>query len=124
MTPVISPWVFYLMPICDNLNFVAALVGFVLVITTIAIAICLVIEGTSRYPNENLIKTLKPVKNKLAVLSVILMLLAIFVPNQETLTKMLIAQNVTYERVEVAANTVESVYNDIMELFDDDGDSE
>ena len=41
----------------------------------------------------------------------------IFVPSSETITKMVIAQNVTYERVEVATNTVQTVYEDIMELF-------
>ena len=40
-----------------------------------------------------------------------------FIPNSNTITKMIIAQNVTYERVEVATNTVQEVYEDIMGLF-------
>ena len=40
-----------------------------------------------------------------------------FCPTQKTLEKVLIAQNVTYERVEQAADTVTDVYNDIMDLF-------
>lgn len=41
----------------------------------------------------------------------------IFIPSQTTIEKMIIAQNVTYERVEQAADTVTDVYNDIMDLF-------
>ena len=50
-------------------------------------------------------------------LSIVCAALAVFCPTQKTLEKMLIAQNVTYERVEQATDTVTDVYNDIMDLF-------
>lgn len=50
--------------------------------------------------------------------------LAASIPTTDTLTKMIIAQNVTYERVEAVGDTVETVYNDIMALFEDKGETE
>lgn len=38
-------------------------------------------------------------------------------PDKQTIEKMVIAQNVTYERVEQATDVVSNVYNDIMDLF-------
>lgn len=38
----------------------------------------------------------------------------------ETIEKMVIAQNVTYERVEQATDVVADVYDDIMDLFRQD----
>ena len=40
---------------------------------------------------------------------------------------MIVAQNVTYERVETGTDIVQTVYNDIMDLFqesDESGDSD
>ena len=51
------------------------------------------------------------------ITAVVCAVLAVFCPTQKTLEKVLIAQNVTYERVEQAADTVTDVYNDIMDLF-------
>lgn len=124
MTPVISPWVFYLMPICENISFFGCLFGVIGIIVAIGLSVGLAFEEASSYPDEDIIKVLKPLKKKLFVIGIVGCLLALLVPRESTLTKMLIAQNVTYDRVETATDTVETVYNDIMELFEtDEGDS-
>jgi hypothetical protein len=51
-------------------------------------------------------------------------LAASLLPDKATLTKMIVAQNVTYERVEDAANVVQTVYEDIMNLFEEDTDED
>ena len=53
------------------------------------------------------------------VLSVILILLGVLIPSERTITRMIVAQNVTYERVETVTDTVETVYNDIINLFEE-----
>ena len=115
MTPVISPWVFYLMSVVDGLKdfLIAALVGgFIYGIWS------LVNLGDS-YDDDERTKCLKGVKKALCA-GVTIGILLVFTPSSNTITKMLIAQNVTYERVEMATDTVQSVYEDIMGLFEED----
>lgn len=119
MTPVISPWVFYLMPLCDRLGFVTSLFGSIAIIGSIILVVCIVVECTSYRPDESFIKAAKPIQKKLAVFGVVLILISMLTPTEKTLTKMIVAQNVTYERVETVTDAVETVYNDIMGLFDD-----
>lgn len=119
MTPVISPWIFYIMPICENVGFMCALLGCCGVIASILVCIFVITEETSRYGDENTVKTLKGVRKWLIPLTVVFLFFGVFIPSETTITKMIVAQNVTYERVEIAADTVQSVYEDIMELFEE-----
>ena len=41
-------------------------------------------------------------------------------PSSATMTKMVIAKNVTYERVDTAKDVVEQVYNDILDVVKQD----
>ena len=54
---------------------------------------------------------------RLGVILAILMVLDVFIPTADTITKMIVAQNVTYERVETATDVAQTVYEDIMDLF-------
>ena len=104
MTPVISPWVFYLMDVSTGLTTVAFLVGLVAIV----------------WAANSWIERGKPDKRPV-VIAITCALLFIFTPSESTITKMIIAQNVTYERVEAATDTVQSVYEDIMDLFEEEG---
>lgn len=119
MTPVISPWVFYWMPVCESIKMFCGFVGFVSLGGAIIAIVCGVTEVNSHYRNDEFIKITKSLYKKLFPIGITLMLIATLIPTEKTITKMLIAQNVTYERVEMATDTVETVYNDIMELFED-----
>lgn len=101
--PVVNPIWFYLMSVCDS---VAMLAVGVCVLACIAVVIWWMCD-------EKFSKRCK----KALTLSIVCAALAVFCPTQKTLEKMLIAQNVTYERVEQATDTVTDVYNDIMDLF-------
>jgi hypothetical protein len=119
MTPVISPWVFYLMPVCENVSFIC----FFLTISAL-IAIAFLAVGCwvkMDYGDDDSTKRLWGVIKKMVPFVVIFALLACLIPNEETITKMIVAQNVTVERVEVVSDTVVTVYNDIMNLFRDSG---
>ena len=124
MTPVINPWVFYWMPICDILKIFGLFFSAVGLCTIIGAIIYIACESTSYRPDEEGIKFWKGFKKKLIPITIACFLIGVFVPKEETIAKMLVAQNVTYERVEVVGNTVEMVYNDILELFDKASDSD
>lgn len=109
--PVVNPMVFYWMPVCDMLSLWTLLIGLMsLVVGAVCVGVW-VDEDFRSFP-----RMLK-IGKRAFIIAVIFLSAHIFIPNQETCEKMLIAQNVTYERVEQAADTVTDVYNDIMDLF-------
>lgn len=115
MTPVISPWLFYLMSVADDIDFIASGILF---FGLIGLLIFVVINSLGSCDLEDFIDNMTRIKPFLIGIT-IATLVGIVTPSGETITKMLIAQNVTYERVEAATDTVETVYNDIMALFED-----
>ena len=104
MTPVINPWIFYLLGLVDPLKCTAFIAATFLGCGLFIHYFC----ESEKAPK------------KIFVLTGLLLTLAFFVPNSKTVTKMVLAQNVTYERVEAVTDTVETVYNDIMDLFEED----
>lgn len=124
MTPVISPIWFWLFGVSDELKFWCILVAAVATIGVIACIIAIfAMSLDGGYYEDELVKV-KALLKKVTLVLVPMALLSITIPDKATLTKMLIAQNVTYERVEAVGDTVETVYNDIMALFEDKGETE
>lgn len=123
MTPVISPWLFYGMEVADDLQFVGAIIAIMLFFVLVGVGIYLAMEG--EYLHEDAFKKWVSNVKKLSFGFITCLVILVFVPSESTIIKMIVAQNVTYERVEVATDTVETVYNDIMALFEDsEGESE
>lgn len=119
MTPVISPWIFYIMPVCENLGFIACLVAALLGMAVMFLLVGYFIDLDWNHTSDAEHK--KRFIKKLIPFLIIALVIACLIPSEETVTKMLIAQNVTYERVDVVTDTVANVYNDIMALFQDSG---
>lgn len=101
MTLIISPWMFYLIGLLEPIS-----------ITAMLAACCIGCYWIFLHFAKG--QSIKPATKALLTLTIIV---SIFTPTIDTVTKMLIAQNVTYERVEMVGDTVEDVYNDIMSLF-------
>lgn len=112
MTPIISPWIFYAMQLCDT-------VGMFFGIAAVVAGIVLFWQALE---NLNFNKKFKYTK-LLVVTIVVCTLISMLCPTQSTLTKMIVAQNVTYERVEIASETVQDVYEDIISLVDGNEDA-
>lgn len=112
MTPVINPWVFYLMSVVDN---IWGLVCIALIACAVLLCGYLLWLWIDDFDSVN-----KSFLTKLGIAIVSLSVACALLPSSDTITKMLIAQNVTYERVEVVGDTVKNVYEDIMGLFDND----
>lgn len=109
MTPVVNPVWFYLMGLSTPVRGLFFTIAGVCLI----LAILYVATGEDEEDKRKITKG-----KKFFILTIIFGLFVAFIPTEDTITKMLIAQNVTYERIEVATDTVENVYQDIMGLFD------
>lgn len=120
MTPIINPWVFYAIDVVDGLKMIAAL-GIACIISVIAVTgIFAVIEFDILYEVTDKCKKLTKIIKRLIVILIALAMFCVLVPGSKTITKMVIAQNVTYERVGAAADNVQKVYEDFMELLEKD----
>lgn len=109
--PVINPMVFYWMSVTESLKDFLLFAGIGLCV--LAIVLPFLFDGLS---NDEL-KTVLSWSKRAAVIGVAILVIRIFIPGMETIEKMVIAQNVTYERVEQATDVVADVYDDIMNLF-------
>jgi hypothetical protein len=113
MEPVISPWLFYLIELADGLKLVFGGLGF-------AIGIVLILsgqfDGDCAYDENVKKKCRKKKKIGLAIL-LIGCFVCVLIPSSDTLVKMAIAKNVTYDTVDAAKDVVNQVYNDILALF-------
>ena len=102
MEPVISPWVFYLIDVVGAIKVIGIVAMFISVITLL---ICFLLEEEGGVAFISFI------------VLIISLLIIIFVPSSDTLIKMTIAKNVTYDAVDAAKDVVVQVYNDILALF-------
>ena len=109
MTPVISPWVFYLMSVANAVKFIAFAAGGLAGLSWAIMALFESVEGGLR----NFVKESRVV----IAIFIVGIMLGVLTPSERVITKMVVAQNVTYERVETATDVVQTVYEDIMDLF-------
>ena len=102
--PAINPMLFYLIKICDKVStFSKDVFVFGLFFTLLAFVV------SKTFTLENDVKKAKTVFVSLLVFTIISGTLGLFVPSEDTITKMIIAKNVTYERLE----KIPEVTNDI-----------
>lgn len=111
--PVINPMVFYLMSVVDALKDFLFFAGVGMLILPVVYAI------TISDDEDDFLRACRRVK-RIFVIGMAVLTIRIFIPSTATIEKMVIAQNVTYERVEQATDVVADVYDDIMDLFRQD----
>lgn len=112
-TPIISPWFFYIIGLIEPLTTVSlfGLLGAVVIGAGTWYAV------VNNYSSEEEYKSMyNSIGKKCIILSIIFGLLLIFVPSQQTCVQMLIANNITYERLETVGSSVEDIYNDIIAI--------
>lgn len=123
MTPVINPWVFYLISTSESLKIVMIILAVVSAFITFLICFQAAYNLIEYGNDDEDYQKYKPFVKPSLIIFCICVLLSVGLPTERTITKMIVAQNVTHERVEVVSDTVETVYNDIMNLFDKSSDS-
>lgn len=113
MEPVINPLVFYLIDGADTLKWGALLFGTVIGLILLFIGLFAVDEAVSDEEEKYGKKKMKTGITMFIIGAV----LFVFLPSSETVMKMVIAKNVTYDTVDAAKDVVAQVYNDILALF-------
>ena len=103
MEPIISPWVVYCLNMCTGIKFILLIIGLIG-------GVCYILYELDKWNG-------KP-KTSIITLFVFISLLGMIMPDEEVAIKMLIAQNITYERVEMVEGTVQSIYEDVISLID------
>ena len=113
MEPVINPWVFYLIDGASGLKWGALIFGIVIGLVLLLFGALSIDEARSKEEEKSAIKKMK---TGIAIL-IIGFTLFLIAPSSETVMKMLVAKNVTYDTVNTAKDVVVQVYNDILALF-------
>ena len=113
MEPVINPWLFYLIDNARGLKWGALIFGVIVGFIFIMYGAFLLDEACSKKEEKSAIKKMK---TGIAIL-IIGFTLFLIAPSSETVMKMVIAKNVTYDTVDAAKDVVVQVYNDILALF-------
>ena len=113
MEPVINPWVFYLIDNAGGLKWGALIFGVIVGLIFIMYGAFLLDEACSKEEEKS---AMKKVKTGIAIL-IIGFTLFLIMPSSETVMKMVVAKNVTYDAVDAAKDVVVQVYNDILALF-------
>ena len=118
MEPIISPWVFYLMGLSTPIKISSACFASCLAVLWLSFFIKSKLELCEYGVDDDDYKISNSIAKRCVIPMILCILLSIVTPSESTITKMLIAQNVTYERVEMVGDTVKDVYEDIIALVD------
>ena len=117
--PIISPWIFYLISVFDALKIILTIVsialGFVMVFLLAGFFCNLEYYSDVKEAWEDY-KWIK----KFVVGLIVILLLLVVIPSKETMYTMLVADNVTYENVEIATDTIKDGVDYIFEKLDGD----
>lgn len=114
MTPIISPWIFYF---AAKVNIIIMFSWFIIIGMGIVGLLAWLDAADCEDSHPGYYEERKKIYKKPCLTAMILSLLVLVItPTQTTLMQMLIAQNITYERLEVVGNSIEDVYNDIINL--------
>ncbi len=115
--PIINPFYFYLMDVADSIKTGSTILLLIIVL--------LVALGTGpllmSYDFEDIKWNL--VKRYLIVPCLILTSLTIFTPSSSTLTKMIIAENITVENYEIAKGEVTELIDYIFDKINNKGET-
>ena len=113
--PIISPWVIYLI---DKIDMVGILF-FIAWITGCLVGILCLVEGSSIIYTQEEQKIWNKRARKALLVSVILFIVAMLMPNSTTLTKMIIAQQITPNNITTAKELTTEVMKDTVNFIAD-----
>lgn len=119
MQPIINPMWFYLIKICDTIVEVAGILIIILIIVG-GIAIFYINEdvGISDFFDEEAVEAMNKIKSIIKKYIIILSVaigIIVFVPDEDTIYKMIVASQVTPNNIELVGDTVENSIDYIFE---------
>ena len=109
--PIINPWVFYLISLCDKVLIVCIAAAIVFLVAAFMMTFCMAYDGD---PVDKL--CLKIIVILYAV-GVVFALMAVFVPSGTTVTAMVAANNITPATVAAAGQTVTEAAETITQVI-------
>lgn len=109
--PIISPWIFYIAGVLRCFN---AIVTFSMFVSFIFSFVCIIIIDDCTSTQERIDDCKIRLKRGLCTALITLMLF-IFVPSSTTYYQMVVANYVTYERVYEIKDSIESIFDKIIE---------
>lgn len=117
MTPIISPWIFYLISLFNNIGTISVIIAVISPIALIGATILVFCADEL----DNYGKSIR--KGFIACIAVAVLSCAI--PSKKTMYTMLVSSLVTYENVETVGNTIKDSVDYIIDKVADseDGDS-
>ena len=120
MEPIISPWAIYFMGIADTAKIVCGVVGG---ITGVATIISFIVAAFERYYSGKEKGTeASRMGRRFLIFALIFVPLSILIPDRTTVMGMIIAQNITAQNIEKAAEAGKIVKDelkrDILEIID------
>ena len=110
MTPIINPWLFYLVNFLGDLKDICSIV---LIVCGVAMTF-LTFNGFIDEDEEKL-KANKKTKKRLLVVSLSLLIVITFIPSKETCYQMMIASQVTDDNIQSAENVIKDSVDYIFE---------
>lgn len=117
MTPIINPWLFYLVDVIGNFKS-SCLVLLLIIVIGFGATVLIEVGGTAdelELDEAKIIKTLK----KMVVAGVLLMTFDMLLPSKKTCYQMMIASQVTEENIQKAEDTIKSSVDYIFEKINE-----
>jgi uncharacterized membrane protein YbjE (DUF340 family) len=120
MTPIISPWIIYFLGIVPKMTAIFEIFSVMGVLATIII-LFIAYSAFKDDMEVPLIFRRKTLVTSVFLFTVTVNFLNMFVPNQDTAIKMLVANEITYERLDMVKSETKDIYNvikkDVFEII-------
>ena len=114
MTPIINPWLFYLVDMIGSFQILSILIV-LLIIISFAIEILKYDEAMDELDEVKVIKTLK----KKVIVIALLITFAIFLPSKDTCYKMMVASHITDTNIQKAEYVIKDSVDYIFEKINE-----
>lgn len=114
MTPIINPWLFYLVDVIGSFQILSILIA-LLIILSFAIEIVKYDEAMDELDK---VKAIKTIKKKVIVIA-LLITFAIFLPSKKTCYQMMIASQITDNNIQKAEDTIKESVDYIFEKINE-----
>ena len=113
MNPIISPWVFYVIEVADNILSIVKIVG----IITLFVLFPLTTVYAEEKKDSKDFKRIRNLFYATVLVFCISMIMIIFVPSKQTAYTMLIAQYTTTDNIEKVGNNAEKAVQKLADII-------
>ncbi len=121
MTPIINPWIVYALGILDTLNGFLAGINAISMILTVVLCVAYAIAGNDKYISDFWRSKFRLISS--IIFTFVVIIINVAIPSKQTAINMLIAKEVTYERLDSLKTTVKDSYDymkeDIVDILID-----